>query len=71
MGITNHSEVQAVPRTRTSQSLVSRSAASSTSWLTWKRSLEAVVLSCILLVVWGLFSVPTILYALSSPQQVN
>ena len=51
------------------QSLGSKSS-SPASWLTWKRIVEAFVLSCIILIVWGLFSVPTILYALS-PIQVS
>ena len=40
------------------------------SWLNWRRILEAVLLSCIILIVWGLFSVPTILYVLP-PLQVS
>ena len=33
-------------------------------WLSKRRILEAVLLSCVILVIWGLFSVPTILYIL-------
>ena len=45
----------------TSQSLLS---SSSSSWLSWKRIIEAVIMSCVIITVWGLFSVPTILYGL-------
>ena len=53
----------------------SSSAAGPTSWRrinsrSWKRVLEVVVLSCVVLVVWGGFSVPTIVYAVS-PLQVS
>ena len=39
-------------------------------WLSRRRILEAVLLSCVILVIWGLFSVPTILYILR-PLQVS
>ena len=44
---------------------------SSPSWrLNQMRILEVIVLSCIIIADWGLFLVPTIVYALS-PLQVN
>ena len=36
----------------------------------WKKTLEAVVLSCVILVVWGIFALPTIFYILP-PLQVS
>ena len=40
------------------------------SWLksNWKRIVEVAVLSCVILVVWGLFAIPTVFYALTLPQ---
>ena len=64
------SGVETIPKILTSQSLVRRGSSSSASWLNWKRILEVVVLSCVIIAVWGLFSVPTIVYALP-PLQVS
>ena len=36
----------------------------------WKRITEVVILSCVILVVWGLFAIPTVFYALP-PLQVS
>ena len=40
------------------------------SWLNWKRISEVLVLSCVIIAVWGPFLVPTILYAFP-PLQVS
>ena len=60
------------PKTLSPQLLVTaeRSSPSSVSWqLNQMRILEIVVLSCIIIADWGLFLVPTIVYALP-PLQV-
>ena len=42
------------------------------SWIksNWRRILEAVILTCVILIVWGLFAIPTVFYALP-PLQVR
>ena len=64
------SGVETIPKILTSQSLVRRGSSSSASWLNWKRILEVVVLSCVIIATWGLFLGPTIVYALL-PLQVS
>ena len=56
--------VETIPNTLTSHSLLG-SRGSLSSWLTlnWKRILEVVVLSCVIVAVWCPFLVPTIVYA--------
>ena len=65
------SGIETISKTITSQSLVKRGGSSSASQLiNWKRILEVVVLSCVIVAAWGLFSVPTIVYAVP-PRQVS
>ena len=60
-----------VPKTLTFESLASRNNSLSTTWpLNWKKILETVSLSCVILGVWGIYSLPTIFYALP-PLQVS
>ena len=64
------SGIETIPKTPTSQSLIRRGS-SLASQLIWKRILEVVVLSCVIIATWGLFSVPTIVYALPPGLQVS
>ena len=62
--------VETIQKTVTCESLVSSRENSSASWLYWKKILEVISLGCVILVVWGLFALPTIFYALP-PLQVS
>ena len=64
--------IETIQMTLTCESFVSRdsSSSASASWLHWKKILEAISLGCVILVVWGLFALPIIFYALP-PLQVS
>ena len=61
--------VETIPKTLTSHSLPG--SRGSFSWLNWKRISEVLVLSCVIIAVWGPFLVPTILLYALPPLQVS
>ena len=62
--------IETIPKTFASQSLIRIGSSSLASRLNWNRIVEVVVLSCVIVAAWVLFSVPTIVYALP-PLQVS
>lgn len=65
---TEAQQIQASTRLTSQSHSNQESSQSSVSWLNWRKILEAVSLSCVILVAWGLFALPIIFYALPSLQ---